>query len=66
MYIDTRFCHFNDLAIQIHATQNHTRSIQFLGFRSGHISASRAALPDQISASSGLTKLVLLNKRQNK
>jgi hypothetical protein len=46
-------------------SQNQNFSRAFLGTCSGHTSASRAALPVQISASSGLTNLVRLKTFQN-
>ena len=49
-----------------HAIQNQIFSITFLGFSSGHTTASIAALPVQISASSALTGLVLLKIFQNR
>lgn len=44
----------------VYAIQNQTRSIQFLGVIVGQISASSAALPDQMSASEALTNFVRL------
>lgn len=49
-----------------YAIQNHTRSAQFLATRSGHCTASNAALPVVISASAALTGRVRLNSFQNR